>query len=69
MSGHNTQAGDREVLCRRGHWTMNKGSIQTIAIVLVAIALVYSLIILERDGTLQDMWATLTSGSFGGFPL
>lgn len=48
---------------------MNKGSIQTIAIVVVAIALVYSLIVLERDGTLQDMWATLTSGSFGGFPL
>ncbi len=48
---------------------MNKGTIQTIAIVLVAIGLVYSLILLQRDGTLANMWATLTSGSFGGFPL
>jgi hypothetical protein len=48
---------------------MNRRFIQTTAIVICAVALVYALIVLEKDGTLQDMWAVLTSGSFGGFPL
>ena len=48
---------------------MNRRAIQTAALGLVAIGLVYALVILQKDGTLQDMWAVLTSGSFGGFPL
>lgn len=48
---------------------MNNRSFQTIAIAIVAVVLVYSLVILKRDGTLANMWAALTSGSFGSFPL
>ena len=48
---------------------MNRRTLQSVAIVLVAIGLVYALVILQKDGTLQNMWAVLSSGSFGGFPL
>jgi len=48
---------------------MNRGFLQTIAIVVCAVGLVYALIVLHRDGTLQRMWGALTSGGFGGFPL
>lgn len=48
---------------------MNRRSLMTVVLVACAVALVYALIILQRDGVLQDMWAVLTSGSFGGFPL
>jgi len=48
---------------------MNRGFLQTIAIVICAIGLVYTLIVLYRDGTLQRMWSALTSSGFGGFPL
>ena len=48
---------------------MNRRSIQTIAIVLIAIGLVYALIVLQKDGILADMWAVLTSGGFYGLPL
>jgi len=48
---------------------MNRRSIQTIAIVLIAVGLIYALIILQNDGVLADMWAVLTSGGFYGLPL
>ena len=48
---------------------MNKGFLQTIAIVICAAGAVYTLILLKRDGTLQAMWDALTSGAFGGYPL
>lgn len=48
---------------------MSKGFFQTIAIVICAVGAVYTLYILQKDGTLQSMWEAVTSGSFGGFPL
>lgn len=54
---------------RTGGWAMNKGFFQTVAIVICAVGTVYTLYILQKDGTLQSMWEAVTSGSFGGFPL
>lgn len=48
---------------------MNRGFLQSIAIVICAVGVVYMLIILKKDGTLQTMWEALTSSGFGGFPL
>ncbi len=48
---------------------MNRRSLQTIAIVVCAAGLVYSLIVLQKSGTLQAMWSVLMSGAYGGFPL
>lgn len=48
---------------------MNKGFLQTVAIIICAVGAIYMVIILQRDGTLQSMWEALTSGAFGGFPL
>ncbi|NNE83484.1 MAG: hypothetical protein HKN28_05895 [Alphaproteobacteria bacterium] len=48
---------------------MNKGFFQTVAIIICAVGTVYTLYILQKDGTLQSMWEAVTSGSFGGFPL
>ncbi len=48
---------------------MNRRSIQSIAILICAAGLVYSLIVLQRDGTLTAMWEALTSGAFGSYPL
>ena len=48
---------------------MSKGFFQTVAIVICAVGTVYTLSILQKDGTLQSMWEAVTSGSFGGFPL
>ena len=48
---------------------MNRRPLQSIAIVICAVGLVYMLVILQKDGTLQTMWDALTSGAFGGFPI
>jgi len=48
---------------------VNRGFLLSIAIVICAAGLVYALIVLYKDGTLQRMWGALTSGGFGGFPL
>ncbi len=48
---------------------MNRRSLQTIAIVICAAGLVYTLIVLQKSGTLQAMWSVLMSTGFGGFPL
>jgi len=48
---------------------MSKGFFQTVAIILCATGVIYTMIILQRDGTLAAMWEALTSGAFGGFPL
>jgi hypothetical protein len=48
---------------------MNRGTLQSIAIVICAVGLVYALYVLNKDGTLQAMWSALTSSGFGGFPL
>jgi len=48
---------------------MNRRSFQTIALLACAGALIYSLVALQRDGTLTQAWEALTSGSFGSFPL
>ncbi len=48
---------------------MNRRSGLTVALIACAVGLVYALIVLQNDGVLQDAWAVLTSGSFGGFPL
>ena len=48
---------------------MSKGFVQTVAIIVCAVGVIYTMIILQRDGTLAEMWAALTSGAFGGFPL
>lgn len=48
---------------------MNRRSLQSIAIVICLVGLVYSLLVLQKSGTLQHLWSTLTSGAFGGFPL
>ncbi|MCZ6455344.1 MAG: hypothetical protein O7G13_08895 [Alphaproteobacteria bacterium] len=48
---------------------MSRGFFQSVAIVICAIGVIYTLIILQRDGTLQTMWDALTSGAFGGYPL
>ncbi len=48
---------------------MNRGFLQTIAIVICAAGLVYALLVLHKDGTLQAMWSALTSSGLGGFPL
>jgi hypothetical protein len=48
---------------------MNRRSLQTIAIVVCAAGLVYTLIVLQKSGALQTMWSVLTSGAFGGLPL
>jgi len=48
---------------------MNRRSVQSIALVVCAGALIYSLVVLQRDGTLTQVWEALTSGSFGSFPL
>ena len=57
------------ILCWKGCRAMNKGFLQTIAIVICAAGAIYTVIILQRDGTLQAMWDALTSGAFGGYPL
>ena len=48
---------------------MNRRSVLTVVLVACAVALVYAITVLQRDGVLQDMWAVISSGSFGGFPL
>jgi hypothetical protein len=48
---------------------MSKGLFQTVAIAICAAGAVYTLYILQKDGTLQSMWEGVTSGSFGGFPI
>jgi len=48
---------------------MNRRSLQTIALIACLVGLVYSLTVLQRDGTLAAMWEALTSGAFGSFPL
>jgi hypothetical protein len=62
--------GDRLGIIRlKGCWSMSRGFFQSVAIVICAIGVIYTLIILQRDGTLQTMWDALTSGAFGGYPL
>jgi len=48
---------------------MNTRSLQTILLVICLVGLVYMLIVLQKDGSLQRLWSTLTSGAFGGYPL